>query len=243
MKKILTFVVALTATLATAPIFADTLELVDGRLLEGNFIGSSNGVYMFDTGSGIEAFPEYKVIALYVSAGVEAAMAMVEEPRGQVVVPAGTRLVIRMSDTVDSNTHGAGHRFRAQLEGALVVDGVTAVPRGTVVQGRITQAQQSRRATGSSELAIEFTDFKIDDVFVPIATEGLQAQTQNEAGRTAGRTARAAVVGGLVGGSRGARYGAIAGATASVLTGGASINIPRGTIVETSLRTPVTVQL
>ena len=33
---------------------ADTLELASGALLEGKFIGSSNGVIMFDAGGGIE---------------------------------------------------------------------------------------------------------------------------------------------------------------------------------------------
>jgi len=35
---------------------ADTIELADGTLLEGDFVGSSNGIIMFDTGEGIEAF-------------------------------------------------------------------------------------------------------------------------------------------------------------------------------------------
>ena len=40
---------------------ADTLELADGTLLEGDFVGSSNGIIMFNTGDGIEAFPEAEV--------------------------------------------------------------------------------------------------------------------------------------------------------------------------------------
>jgi hypothetical protein len=120
---------------------------------------------------------------------------------------------------------------------------VTAVARGTFVHGRITQAQQAGRMVGSSELAVEFTDLMVNDVLVPISTGGLSAQTQGEAGRTVGRTARAAAVGGLIGGSSGARTGARVGAGASILTSGASVNIPRGTIVETTLSAPVTITL
>ena len=128
-----------------------------------------------------------------------------------------------------------------QLEGALVVNGVTAAPRGTFVHGRITQARQSGRMVGSSELAIEFTDLMVDDVLVPISTGELAAQTDGEAARTVGRTARAAAIGGLIGGSSGARTGAQVGVGASILTRGASINIPRGTIIETTLAAPLTV--
>ena len=146
-------------------------------------------------------------------------------------------------EDVDTSRHSSGHRFRAQLEGALVVNGVQAVPRGTFVHGRIISASQSRRAVGSSELAMDFTDLMINDELIPIRTSGLQAQTQNEAGRTVGRTARAAAVGGLIGGSSGARTGAKVGAGASILTSGASINVPRGTILEVNLAEPVNIQM
>jgi hypothetical protein len=69
----------------------------------------------------------------------------------------------------------------------------------------------------------------------------MQAQVSGEAGRTVGRTARAAAIGGLIGGSSGAKTGAKVGVGASIVTRGASVNIPRGTIVETSLNAPLEV--
>lgn len=239
MNRITTIWCGALASLAAGIVLADTLELYDGTLLEGDFVGSSNGIVMFDTGAGIEAFPEDQVVGLFLSSGVAAA----EADRNTVTVPAGTRLVIRMSDAIDSSRHGVGHRFRGQLEGALVVNGVTAVPRGTFVHGRIAEARQAGRVVGSAELAVEFTDLMINDMFVPISTQGLSAQTGGEAARTVGRTARAAAIGGLARGSSGARTGARVGAGASILTAGASVNVPRGTIVETTLREPLTVTI
>jgi len=235
MKKLSILLVAM---LAAGSLFADTIEMADGRLLEGDFIGSSNGIIMFDTGEGIEAFPEAEVVGMWFSAGVETREAETVQtgPAPTSSVPAGTRLVIRMSDTVDSNQHGAGHRFRGQLESAVVVDGVTVLPRGATLHGQVMAAQQSGRAVGSSSLSLAFTDVMIDDVLHPISTEGMNAQTSGEGGRTLGRTARAAAIGGLIGGSSGARTGAQVGVGASILTSGASINVPRGTIIETSLR-------
>jgi len=241
MKKTIVF---LLAALAAGPMFADTVELADGRLLEGDFVGSSNGIIMFNTGEGIEAFPEDEVIGLFFSSGVATAESLIEsDDAGRITVPAGTRLVIRMSDSLDSRKHSAGHRFRAQLDGAIVIDGITVLPRGTQLQGEITSSGQARRAAGSSNLSVTFTDVILNDEFIPISTGALSAQTENEAGRTVGRTARAAVIGGLIDGSSGARTGAAIGAGASLLTGGASINIPRGTIIETNLGAPLTVSL
>ena len=242
MKKTSTALAAVLISFGTGVSLADTLELYNGTILEGDFVGSSNGIVMFDTGGGIEAFPEDQVVGIFLSSGVATAEAYYAEGSSNTVtVPAGTRLVIRMTDTIDSSRHSAGHRFRGQLESALVVNGVTAVPRGTFVHGRIAQAQQAGRMVGSSELTVEFTDLMMDDVLVPISTGELSAQTGGEAGRTVGRTARSAALGGLIGGSSGARTGARVGAGASLLTRGANVNIPRGTILETTLAAPLNV--
>ena len=216
--------------------WADTLELADGSILEGDLVGSSNGIVMFNIGDSIEAYPENQVVGIYLSEGVETAQAMAAASSQPVAfVPAGTRLVIRMADSLDLKKHSAGHRFRGQLEGALVVDGITMVPRGTILYGTVTEASKSRRAVGSSSMAIEFQDIMINDQLFPIVTGPLVAQTDNEAGRTVGRTARAAALGGLIDGSSGAKTGAKVGLGASILTGGSSINIPSGTLLETEL--------
>ena len=235
---ILTLTLCLAA--ATGAVLADTLELADGTLLEGDFVGSSNGIIMFNTGDNIEAFPESEVVGLFLSAGVATAESRREQQPTTITVPAGTRLVIRTSDSVDTRRHGAGHRFRGQLEGALVVDGVTVARRGTVVHGRIVDSRQAGRLVGSSEMAMEFTDIMINDQLFEMRTSGMRAQGANEAGRTIGRTARAAAIGGLISGSSGARTGAAVGAGASIITSGGSINVPAGTILETDLSAPLT---
>ena len=196
MYKLIITASALLLALFAGSSVADTLELADGSLLEGDFVGSSNGIVMFNTGDSIEAFPESQVVGIFLSEGVATAQAMAAAPsQPTAFVPAGTRMVIRMADTVDSKRHGVGHKFRGQLEGALVVNGVTMVPRGTVLYGTITNASNSGRAVGKSGMSMEFTDIMIDDQLFPIATEGLAAQTSGQGQKTAGRTARAAAIG------------------------------------------------
>ena len=235
-----TKMLSMTLLIAAGVAFADTLELADGTLLEGDFVGSSNGIIMFDTGDGIEAYPEEQVVGLFLSAGVATAEAARNETPSTLTVPAGTRLVVRTSETVDTSRHGAGHRFRGQLEGALVVNGVTVARRGTIVHGRILDARQAGRLVGSSEMAMVFTDIMVDDQLFEMSTSGLQAQGGNEAARTVGRTARAAALGGLISGSSGAKTGAKVGVGASIITRGGSINVPAGSIVETELTAPLT---
>lgn len=244
MKKLSILIGAAVAALAASALLADTLELANGELHEGSFVGSSNGIIMFDTGAGIEAFPVGDVVGVFFSSGVSKAESQLNSGSpGRIIVPAGTRLVIRTTESIDSSRHSAGHRFRGQLEGALVIDGVTAVPRGAWIHGRIMQSSQAGRAVGSSSIAAEFTDVMINDQLIPISTGTLAAETGGEAARTVGRTARAAALGGLMGGSSGARTGARVGVGASILTSGSTINIPRGTIVETTLTAPLTVPL
>ncbi len=92
MKKFLTLISAAIGVLAVSTLLADTLELADGELLEGRFIGSSNGVIMFDTGGGIEAFQESEVVGLFFSSGVATAESLVNaSQQSRVTVPAGTR--------------------------------------------------------------------------------------------------------------------------------------------------------
>jgi len=240
MHKIITNTATLLLMIAASFSSADTLELADGTVLQGDFVGSSNGIVMFNTGDSVEAYPESQVVGIFLSDGVATAQSLAAAPPApSYSVPAGTRVLIRMTDTVDSRRHSAGHKFRGQLEGALVANGVTVAPRGTFLYGTVTAAQQSGRMAGKSVLAMEFTDIMIDDQLYPIATEGLAAQTGGEGGRTIGRTARAAALGGLIDGSKGARTGAKIGLGAALLTSGESLNVPAGTLLETVLRMPL----
>lgn len=243
MRNIIVVLIALFISFLCGPAAADTLELADGTLLEGRYVTSNESYFIFDAGGEIKAIPVDEVVALYLSAGVEKALAALEAPEQDIVtVPKGTRMLITLSETIDSNRHRAGHRFRGQLEGDLVVDGNRIARRGSYVFGQITEARQARRVAGRSELQAEFTDIMIDGQIFPISTTGLEAQAAGTGAQTVGRTARGAAIGGLIGGRSGARTGAAVGAGAAIVTRGASVNIPRGTLVEATLTAPQTLQ-
>ena len=144
-----------------------------------------------------------------------------------------------LADLVGRQAEARSARFRGQLEGALVHNGVTVAPRGAFLYGTITSASSGGRAAGSASMSMEFTDIMIDDQLFPIATDALAAQSGGQGKKTFGRTARAAAIGGLASGSSGAKTGAKIGLGASLLTSGDSINVPAGTLLETTLRVPL----
>lgn len=54
MKKKTFFLISVISAVASGSLLADTLELAEGDLLEGDFVGSSNGIVMFNTGDETE---------------------------------------------------------------------------------------------------------------------------------------------------------------------------------------------
>ena len=69
---------------------ADSLELANGDVLEGDFVGSSNDIIMFKVGDDIQAYPEKDVVGIFMSAGVKTREAQATSPARS--VRAGTML-------------------------------------------------------------------------------------------------------------------------------------------------------
>jgi hypothetical protein len=160
---------------------------------------------------------------------------------GTVTAPAGTHLMVQMTQTINSRQHSVGQQFTAVLEGDMVVNGTVIAPHGTRVYGRLIQAKQAGRVAGRSAMTIELTQMLINNQRKPIQTSNVQAVASSGSARnTAGRTARGAAAGGIIGGRNGARTGAKVGAGVSVLTRGKSINIPAGTLLDFTLAAPFT---
>jgi hypothetical protein len=70
----------------------------------------------------------------------------------RITVPAGTRILIRMIDSIDSSKQKTGNRFTASLETNLQAEDVVVAPRGSTVYGRLAQASSSGKMSGSSQL-------------------------------------------------------------------------------------------
>jgi hypothetical protein len=160
-----------------------------------------------------------------------------------VTVPAGTSILIRMKDTVDSSKNPVGYRFTASLETNLQVGGVIFAPAGTTVHGRLAQSKEAGRVGGSSELQLELTDIIIGGSAYPVLSSNYEVKGSSSGKKTARRVAGGAGLGAAIGAisgnaGKGAAIGAVVGTTAAVATKGAKVTVPSETLLEFRLQQP-----
>jgi len=184
------------------------------------------------------------------SAGLSRAPAGTAAPAAQsaktVSVPAGTRILVRMIDSIDSSKQKAGYRFTASLETNLQVNNVVVAPRGTKVYGRLAAAESAGRMSGGSQLALELTDILLNGTAYPLLTSTYEVKGSGEGSKTAkkvvGGAGLGALIGGIAGGGKGAAIGAGAGAAAgtaaSAAKKGEQLSIPSETLLEFRLQQP-----
>jgi hypothetical protein len=168
-----------------------------------------------------------------------------------ITVPAGTRILIRMVDSIDSSKQKAGYRFTASLETNLQADGVTVAPRGATVYGRLASAQSAGRMSGSSELTLELTDIVIKGTAYPLLTSTYEVKGQGEGSKTAkkvvGGAGLGAIIGGIAGGGAGAAIGLFAGAAGGTAIAaskkGEQLSIPSESLLEFRLEQPASLPM
>ena len=160
--------------------------------------------------------------------------------QNRITVPAGTRLLVRMVDSIDTTRNRAGDHFTATLETNLQMDDYVIAPRGTKVIGRLVDASSSGRFKGSSGLVLELTDIVIKGNSYPLLTSTYEIKGQGEGAQTTkkvvGGVGLGALIGGIAGGGKGAGIGALAGAAAGTAAAatkkGQQLNIPSEALLE-----------
>jgi hypothetical protein len=165
----------------------------------------------------------------------------------RITVPAGTRILIRMIDSIDTTKQKAGFRFTASLETNLQAEDAVVAPRGTTVYGKLVSAESAGRMKGSSELTLELTDIMINNTAYPLLTSTYEIKGKGEGSNTAkkvvGGAGLGALIGGIAGGGKGAGIGAlIGGAGGTAIAGskkGQQLSIPSETLLEFRLEQPV----
>lgn len=188
------------------------------------------------------------ISAAAILAGLAMVMAAAAQQAMKVTVPAGTRILIRMIDSVDSSKQKAGYRFTASLETNLQAQNVVVAPRGTTVYGHLASASSAGRMSGSSELTLELTDIVIRGTAYPLLTSTYEVEGKGEGSKTAkkilGGAGLGALIGGLAGGGTGAGIGVLAGAAGGTAMAaskkGQQLSIPSETLLEFRLAQPVT---
>jgi hypothetical protein len=168
-----------------------------------------------------------------------------------VTIPAGTSLLVRMIDSVDSSTNKVGDPFQASLEGPLVIGDTVVAAKGADVYGKLAQAQSSGQLSGHAQLTLELTGIRINGQTVHIESTDYDvagaSRGKQSAERIGGGAVLGAVIGAIAGGGKGAAVGAAvgggAGTAAQVLTHGPQVRVPSETLLEFKLQQAATVQI
>jgi len=264
---------------------ADTLQMKDGRVIQGKFLGGTQASVQFQSGGKIDLYNVGDIISVTftgnpdsvaspspappASAGFQAPPsplaadnlqtasgpmagvppAPTADSTNGITVPAGTEILVRMIDGVDSDKNHVGDRFRASLEQDFVVNGVTIAPKGADVYGRLSEAKEAGHISGKSELKLELTDMLIHNRLQPILTGDYEVSGSSRGSNTAKKVGIGAVagtvIGALAGGGKGAAIGAGVGAGAGagvqLVTKGEQVHVPSETLLSFRLDQPFTV--
>ena len=258
----LLIVLWLGATLA----WSDTLELKNGSLIKGKFLGGTESEISFQVGSSVQKYNLADIVSLKFDSERSASdqpkpstSSLPSEPQpaeharmetpAYVTIPAGTRITVRTIDAIDSTQNQVGDRFQASLEEPLRVDGSEIVSTDAGVYGRLAESKESGTFTGRSRLRLELTAFVVNGQTVPIVTGDYEltgkSRGASTAKRTVGGAAVGSIIGALAGGGKGAAIGAGVGAGAcagsETITKGDQVKVPSETLIEFTLQQDVSI--
>jgi hypothetical protein len=151
----------------------------------------------------------------------------------KVVIPAGTRLTVRLNEDLSTETMRKGSHFSARVEKPIMVDGRVVVPSGTMAYGRILQVQRNKRID-RPKIDGTLTSLMIGGREVPIVTDTVGAEGKRGGGLV--KVGAGTLIGGLAGS---AIAGAAVGAGVAGVMKGSELVIPAGTIGEVGFKRDV----
>lgn len=162
-------------------------------------------------------------------------------------VPAGTPIVVRMVDEVNSERDNLGQTYRASVDQPVIVNGQTVIPRGSDTIATLINARQSGKIEGRTVLTLDLKTITINGRNYDIVTTGLSQASGSRGERSAkvigGTAAVGAIIGAIAGGGKGAAIGAGSGAAvgtaAEVATSGQKVRIPAETRLTFTLQNPI----
>lgn len=175
-------------------------------------------------------------------------------------VPAGTALMVRLDTTLATFSNRVGDPFRASLTQPVVVNGVTLIPAGATVEGRVTKVSEPRRISGRPTIGIlpeavilptgerYFLDATLTDTNIPGTSVNNEGQfkgsghDRRDQVEVGAGTAGGMLIGGLIGGGPGVLIGGAVGAGSTGvhwLVTHRSATLPAGTQLTLELNRPM----
>lgn len=166
-------------------------------------------------------------------------------------IPAGTRLTIRIDQSISVKHSREGDTFTGEIvEPVRSFDNVVVVPKGTPVGGVVAAARRRGHFKGRSLLELRLTSMTLNGKRYPLTTDDLTQSKKGKGKRSAaligGGSSLGMLVGGIATGGVGLVVGGLAGGGAGTaaagLTGNRDIVIPAESIVRFRLADNLRVQ-
>jgi hypothetical protein len=169
----------------------------------------------------------------------------------EVTVPANTSLPLELMTALSSETAQVETPVRARLRQAVTVDGVTAIPAGTVFVGDVAEVERAGRVSGRSRLVIRFNEAEVNGVAERLRTNPIVFQGEATKGEDATKigvgAGIGAAIGGILGGgdgaAKGAAIGGAAGTGAVLATRGREVVLANGADIAATLASPVDIRV
>ncbi len=231
---------------------ADTLVLKDGTRIEGTIVGVVERTITFRRADGVSRqYPASEVRAVEFLT-LDGAISRASNSGG-LAVPAGTELVVRTVEAIDSQNARTNQTFGALIEQSVENGaGTVIVPEGSHAR-LIIRHLTSGGTTGSPEMAVDIQSIEVDGRTYAVNTTDLTVEGDTGIGKnkrtaqtTGGGALLGTIIGAIAGGGKGAAIGAVVGAaggaTAQVLTRGTDVRVPAETILRFQLDRAVVLQ-
>ena len=162
----------------------------------------------------------------------------------EVTLPAGTRIPIRLAQSIDTARDRAGTPFLAHVSAPVMHNGVVILPRGAVCHGHVAESKPSGRLKGRAILSLYLDSIEHDGRKYTIETSAPAFASKSHKKRNlaligggAGTGATiGAFAGGGVGAAVGAGAGAVVGVTGAAITGKRNIHLAPESRVTFTLR-------
>jgi hypothetical protein len=210
----------------------------DGALVEGRLTDRNADAVRVDVGPTTRAVPRKEIADFRIKNSATPETVSAVARFREVTIPETARLSIRLDTSVSSATSTAEMPIRGTVVDAITVDGVAAIPSGSVVAGIVSSARPSGKVKGRAHLELRFDQLtahgqthELDARFARTAPSAKESDVKKIGIPAVG----GAVVGGIIGGSKGAAIGAAAGGgagTAMVLTSaGPDVTLEEGTVL------------